>query len=215
MTQPEGAEARADPRTNMFLGAMIRGAGLSVPAKVRNMSVTGALVEGTVLPEQGAEVQLVRGSLAVSATVAWCSQGRCGLRFSSLVCVREWLAPQANGAQQRVDETVRVLKLGAVPMPQRSGPPAEASCETQSLQFGEDLQRVMRLIENLCDELSSDSDIVTRHGEKLQNVDIALQTVAVVADALAGRIAESLVAARLGNLRASCAAALQKIPPAP
>jgi hypothetical protein len=214
MTQPEGAEARADPRTNMFLGAVIRGDGLSVPVKVRNMSVTGALVEGAILPEQCAEVELVRGSLVVSATVAWCSHGRGGLRFSSLVCVRDWLAPQANGAQQRIDETVRVLKLGAVPMPHRSGSQVETTSGPRSVELGEDLLSVMRLVETLCDDLSSDDEIVIRHGEKLQNIDIALQTIAVVADALAGRMADSVVTARLGNLRASCAAALEKVRPA-
>src|SRR6185312_726100 len=93
MNQLQSADPRAEPRTNMFLGAVIRSAGLSFPVKVRNMSVSGALAEGRDLPEEGAEVELVRGSLAVSATVAWCSEGRCGLRFLSLACIRDWLAP--------------------------------------------------------------------------------------------------------------------------
>jgi hypothetical protein len=212
MTHSESAEARADPRTNMFLGAIIRGDGLSLPVKVRNMSVTGALVEGGALPEHGAKVQLVRGSLEVAARVAWCSHGRCGLRFSSLVCVRHWLAPQANAAQQRVDETVRVLKLGAVPMPQR--PPARPELsphEPQSVQFGELLRSIMRLIEDLCDDLSSDTEVLIRHGDKLQNIDIAMQTIALAADALGGGVAETVVAPRLGNLQASCTAALERI----
>jgi hypothetical protein len=126
------------------------------------------------------------------------------------------MAPPANSAQQRVDDTVRVLKLGAVPMPQRPAPQAEASSAAgQSLQFGQVLRSIMRLMEDLCEELSGDSELVARHGEKLQNMDIALQTIAVVADALAGRMEESAVAPRLGNLSASCAAALDKARAAP
>ena len=194
----------------MFLGAVVRGPGLSVPVKVRNMSVTGALIEGAAMPESGAQVELIRGSLVVPATVAWSAEQRCGLRFSSLVCVREWLAPQTASAQQRIDDAVRLLKLGALPMPQRPDAQAELSAGApQSLQFGEDLRRVSRLIENLGQELANDTNILMQHGEKLQNLDIALQMVAVVADALSGSLDADAISARMANLRASCAAALE------
>lgn len=214
MNQPGTADPRSEPRTNLFLGAVIRGAGLSLPVKVRNMSVSGALVEGADLPEEDADIELVRGSLSICATVAWSAPGRCGLRFSSLACVRDWLAAPANPGQQRVDDAVRLLKLGAVPMPQRPASSTEAQNGNQSLQFGEDLRRVIRLIDDLCQDLSSDTDLMIRRGEKLQNMDIALQTLAAVADGLAGGAAESAVADRLANLRASCVAALHKLSPA-
>ena len=211
MNRLQTADPRENARTNMFLGAVIREADQSIPVKVRNMSVSGALVEGAVVPEECAEVQLVRGSLALCATVAWSSSGRCGLRFSSLACVRDWLAPPTNPAQQRVDEAVRVFKLGAVPMPQRSGANAEASSGSRTVQLGEDLRRAMRLVQDLCHELSNDGEVVIRHAEKLQNMDIVQQMVAAVADALAGGPDESIVARRLATLRASCAAALEKL----
>ena len=214
MSQPQNADPRADPRanarTNMFLAAVIRQPGLSLPVKVRNMSVAGALVEGAALPAEGADVLLVRGSLTVSATVAWCSEGRCGLRFSSLACVRDWLAPPTNPGQQRVDEAVRVLKLGAVPMPQRSASGHEAR-SNQSGQFGDDLRRVGRLIQHLSQAISNDGDAVIRHADELQNLDIALQTIAALADALESGASESASAPRLDSLRASCAAALEKL----
>lgn len=211
MNQPNSADPRENLRTNMFLGAVLRGQGPSIPVKVRNMSVAGALVEGPALPEEGAEVQLVRGNLEVSATVAWSSDGRCGLRFSSLACIRDWMAPAANSAQQHVDETVRVLKLGAVPMPRRSAAQTEATGESsQSVQFSEILRSIMRLIDQLAEELSGDGDIIERHGGTLQNIDVAVQTIAVVADALASGMSESAVAPRLDSLTASCAAALEK-----
>jgi len=215
MNQLQSADPRAEPRTNMFLGAVIRSAGLSFPVKVRNMSVSGALAEGRGLPEEGADVELVRGSLAVSATVAWCSEGRCGLRFSSLACIRDWLAPPTNPGQQRVDEAVRVLKLGAVPMPHRSASLSETSRGNQSARFGQDLRQVGRLIQHLSQAISSDGDAVIRHAGELQNLDIALQTIAALADAIESGASDSASALRLDSLRATCAAALHKCATAP
>lgn len=214
MNQPGTADPRAEARTNLFLGAVIRAPGLSLPVKVRNMSASGALVEGTGLPEEGAEVQLVRGSLQLSATVAWSAEGRCGVRFSTLACVRDWLAPPTNPGQQRVDEAVRVLKLGAVPMPRRPASQSPAPNGSQLVQFGDDLRRAMRLVKEVCHELSSDDEVVMHHAKKLQNMDIVQQTVAAIADALEAPMDESFVATRLESLRASCAAALEKLPAA-
>lgn len=205
MNQGPAVDARANPRSNMFLGALLRGDGFSAPVKVRNMSANGALVEAAAVPGRGAEVQLIRGSLIVPAIVIWSAAGRCGLRFQSLACVRDWLAPVSNSAQQQVDNAVRLLKAGAVPMPRsaaQAGTRAAASAD-----LSRDLQSAARLIENLGDDLSSDEQVLARHGDKLQNLDIALQMITVVADALDGGSGGS-IAERLGNLRASCAAAV-------
>lgn len=212
LNQPHSVDPRENPRTNIFVGAVIRDRGLSLPVKVRNISVAGALVEGTALPAEGAEVELARGSLAVPAAVAWCAEGRCGLRFSTLACVSDWLAPSANPGQQRVDEAVRVLKLGAVPLPQRPASETDPPFRGQLVQLSGDLRSAMRLVKDLCHELSSESDVVTRHAEKLQNMDIVQQTVATVADSLERGVDENAMT-RLGSLRASCGAALQKLQP--
>jgi hypothetical protein len=201
-------EARANPRSNMFLAALLRGADFSAPVKIRNMSAAGALVEAPAVPQRGAEVQLIRGSLAVPAIVAWSTPGRCGLHFASLVCVRDWLAPVSNSAQQQVDDAVRLLKAGAVPMPPRSAVQDRAR-EPASAELGRDLRSAARLIEELGDGLSTDEQVLASHADKLQNLDIALQIIAVVADALDGGNAGS-IGERLQNLRASCAAAVQK-----
>jgi hypothetical protein len=193
----------------MFLAAVLRGPGLSAPVKVRNMSATGALVEGAAVPPGGANIQLMRGSLVVPAIVAWSQERRCGLHFSSLVCVRDWIAPRSNTTQDRVDETVRLLKLGALPMP-RSSPAQGDDSTPSSVQLGEDLLCAARLIEDLGEHLSIDVETLVRHGEKLQNLDIALQTIAAVVQALKGQAEEGAVAARMENLRSSCAAALKK-----
>lgn len=208
MTAEPAVDMRRSPRSNMFIAAALQGEDFSSPVKVRNMSVTGALAEGPTMPRSGAQVRLVRGSLSASARVAWSAQGRCGLHFSSLVCVRDWLAPPANVAQRQVDEVVGLLKLGALPMPKRRTTPADASGGDRQLLYGEDLRRASRLIELLSDELAGDERVVERHLAALQSLDIVIQTVSAVADGLAESADGQAVARRLENLRASCVQAL-------
>lgn len=206
MNQGPAVEARANARSNMFLAAVLRGDNFSAPVKVRNMSPNGALVEAAAVPDRGAEVQLIRGSMIVPATVIWSAAGRCGLRFGSLACVRDWLTPVSNSVQQQVDDAVRLLKLGAVPMPRSAVQSGDRKPAPE--EFGRDLRSAARLIEMLGDVLSSDEQVLSRHGDRLQNLDIALQMIAAVAEALDSGGAS--VAERLQNLRASCAAAVQK-----
>lgn len=84
--QPQGEpDLRGTARSNMFLAAVLEGPGFSGPVKVRNMSSAGALVEAACLPDTGASVHLLRGSLSVSALVAWSAPGRLkNLRASSV-----------------------------------------------------------------------------------------------------------------------------------
>jgi hypothetical protein len=48
---------------------------------IRDLSLTGALIEGAGLPPAGAAVTLARGSFTVAATVAWADEARAGLTF--------------------------------------------------------------------------------------------------------------------------------------
>lgn len=205
MAEP-ALEARSSPRSNMFLAAVLAAAGSPVPVKIRNMSITGALVEGATLPEARSQVRLIRGSLSVAAQVAWAAEGRCGLRFSSLVSIREWLAPPSNREQKRVDEAVRLVKAGAIPL--HVG--AEAHDATLPHELGADLRRVWRLLESHCGDILGDPEAIARHGERLQDLDIVVQTIAAVADMLVGDADERSAASRLQNLRVSLRQALER-----
>lgn len=200
------ADARTIARTNLFLAAIMHGDGFSAPVKVRNMSATGALVEAAAMPEKGAAVQLVRGSLAIAGEVVWSSEGRCGLHFSSLVSVREWLAPPANRDQQRVDDAVRLLKSGVIPLASVAGTAKSAG----SGQFEADLRAVARLLEALTEQLISNEATLLAHGDELQTLDIAVQTLDAVAGAMGREGAEGAIFSRIENLRASCRQALAR-----
>ena len=68
---PDPAHQRAEVRNNMFVVAVLYGAGGSVPVRVRNMSRGGALVESADTPGEGQHVRLSRGSLSVRGHIAW------------------------------------------------------------------------------------------------------------------------------------------------
>lgn len=209
--QNREAEARAAHRASIYLAAALYCDGSSAPVKIRNISQTGALVEGAVLPSDGSLVQLVRGGLIVHALVAWASEGRCGLKFSGCVDVQQWRAAPSNSEQQRVDDIVRLVKAGAVPLPvprlARADTPDKA--DNDSAMIGGDLRRAAELLSNLGEVLAGDIEVVTRHGTSLQNLDIAMQTIIAVEAIIAGHNDPDSDATKLSGLRRSAEQALK------
>lgn len=211
-TSPEcrAGDARSTPRASIYLAATLYCDGSSAPVKIRNLSATGALVESGVTPIRGALVQLIRGGLIVHGLVAWSSGNRCGLKFSGRVDVEQWRGARTNVEQQRVDDIVRVVKAGAVPLPVPSltalpaGEAISASCPCSA----SDLQRVSKLLEQLAGVLADDAEIVKRHGPILQNLDIAMQFIAAIG-AMNGQTADA-TATDLAGLRRSADQALQR-----
>jgi len=164
------------------------------------MSAVGALIEGATMPAPGLLVRLVRGGLTAAGTVAWAAEGRCGLSFSGTVDVPAWLAPPANKEQQRVDDVVRLVKAGAVPLD-----PGGAQVP---LQIAEDLSRVSALLELLGNELARDDEVVERYAGVLQNLDIAAQTIAAIESLIEDPASELTGKLRLRHLRRSAVQAL-------
>ena len=198
-------DARAAARTNLFMAATLHWDDASAPVKIRDLSQVGAQIESWLHLETGTAVTLVRGRLSVAGWVTWSNERRCGLQFASPILVHDWMANPAHQAQQRVDHLVAVVKAGAVPLAQPAKPGAETADELAG-----DLRRIARLLDKLGDALASDATTVAKHGIKLQNLDIAVQTLAALAeaaqpDAPAGAAGR----ARLGELRTSCVEALR------
>ena len=204
-------DERGANRASIYIAAALYCDGSPSPVKIRNISATGALLEGAVIPSVGALVQLVRGELIVHGLVAWTSDCRCGLKFSGCIDVQQWRAVRCNSEQQRVDEVVRLVKAGAVPLPvpplsqhrpqERHDPGAELSG---------DLQRASQLLDNLGGVLAGDVDIIERHGPALQNLDIAMQVIAVVESIIAGRSDFEVDGVKLAGLRRSADQALHQ-----
>jgi hypothetical protein len=172
----------------MYLAAGLYCDGRSSPVKIRNMSESGALIDSAGAPPVGSLVQLVRGTLIAHGLVAWSSGSRCGMRFSGRVDVAQWRAAPANAEQQRVDDVVRLVKAGAIPLPLPARADAEASLEIADggEQLAGDVRRISRLLDGLSEELAGDPLIVERHGPSLQHLDIAAQVLAAIEAILIG-----------------------------
>lgn len=211
-TECRTADVRATPRASIYLAAALYCDGTSSPVKIRNISPTGALVEGAAVPSPGSLVQLVRGGLIIHGLIAWVADGRCGLKFSGSVDVRQWRASPGNAEQHRVDEVVRLVKAGAVPLPI---PPLAhqndlADIKDASAEVSGDLNRVSALLESLGTALSADLDVVARHGPALQSLDIALQMLAAVDAVIGGRADHESDPMKLASLRRSAEQALHR-----
>lgn len=206
------ADARGATRASLYLAASLYCDGLASPVKIRNISSTGALVEGAAMPSTGSLVQLVRGNSIVHSLVAWTADGKCGLKFSGSVDVREWIAAPSNTEQQRVDEVVRLVKAGAVPLPvPQLDDPGSPSVEPGRPQdISADLRRACELLSNLGSALANDLDIVRRHGSALQNLDIAMQVITVVEAIASGDHDTSFDETKLLALRKSADQALKQ-----
>jgi hypothetical protein len=99
-------ELRVETRSNIFVMAALYADGRSVaPVRIRNISRTGALVEGVELPLVGGKVRLSRASLSATGMLVWVEGAKAGINFDETVVVADWL-PQGRRAfgQQSVDE---------------------------------------------------------------------------------------------------------------
>lgn len=185
--EPEGSvEDRVAPRTNLLLAATAEVGGRSLPVRIRNLSETGAMVEGAGLPDAGMPLILMRGDLQVAATVAWAAGGRRGVRFGGPTPVNEWTGGKPRPLdctglrdQRRVDAiqaearadppSGRSLRL---PEPPASAPIAPLDLDKR---LADELGYVQRLLEGLGDELIADLLLIQRHGKSLQSLDLVGQ----------------------------------------
>lgn len=204
-TFPEAgaADARAESQTSIYLTAALYSDGLPTSAKIRNLSATGALVDVPVIPAAGALVQLIRGSLIAHAIVTWSADHHCGLKFSGRIDVDHWRAAPVNAEQHRIDEAVRLIKASAMPLtvPARSASEPEPDCPETEL--ADHLELVTKLLGTLGDALAGDPGVVMRHGDALQNLDIAMQSIAAVSAVVAALGPLGLRNAKLAALRKS------------
>lgn len=167
---PRPLETRSSERTNLFVAAVLYSEGGTSPAKVRNLSECGALVEATVVPPAGTSVRLCRGSLAVIGKVVWCRGGKVGLRFDSKITITDWLPNNVTRHQSRVDAMVHHVKSGGVDPELRGGASDPAAPSTL-----QQVKTVAASLERLAEELASDPYIIANHDRKLQQIEITVQ----------------------------------------
>lgn len=205
-------EGRETKRSSVYIAGILSSAARSGPAKIRNLSITGALVEVPDVPPRGSSVRLARGSLVVNGTVMWAARGRCGIHFHSPVTVSEWVALPANTEQMRIDETVATLKSGQLLADDASRLKLPNAVEEQVFApqaIADDLREMGLLINEVGSAIMKEDVLIERHGATLQSIDIVAQTLEVVARLLGSGSLDNDARERLGGLRVSRGKALK------
>ena len=179
---PGGVQARPQ-RKNLMLAATIECAGTRAPVRIRNLSETGAMLDGAALPDPGVSLVLVRAEITVGATVVWREGGRCGIHFDSIAAtVDEWVTGKRPASfagkqgQARVDAIQTAVRTGAA-LPAEPAPAAVGKLDAAELErrVAEEVIHVQRLIDALGEELVEDPVMLQRHMRMLQNLDRASQ----------------------------------------
>lgn len=152
------------------MAATLYAGGGSSPVNIRNMSPTGALIEGAVIPDVGNRMMLKRGPLQATGVIAWHSGRRAGVRLDAAIRVADWMARLANTGQERVDALVAIVRNE----PPATGAVAVSAAETLSIEAELGLLRSeLTALENA---MLDDPAAVAAHPE-IQTLDIAVQRI--------------------------------------
>ena len=91
-------EERRSPRFSVLLVARLVTTWGERIVKLRNISATGAMIEGDRIPPAGTDILLQRGSLELFATIMWTRDKQAGLEFEAPLTEAElWM--QVNAPQ--------------------------------------------------------------------------------------------------------------------
>jgi hypothetical protein len=188
MTDQSSADTQLrSPRKNLLLAATIEAGALKAPVRIRNLSESGAMLDGAALPDIGTALMLRRMEVEIGASVVWRASGRCGVVFDGKVSVDEWGAgvrqpPRlAVSGQARVDAIQSAVRKGSqLPVDAPSPTPRIAARELDR-RLGEEIDHAWRVLDAVGDELCEDAVLLQRHGDVLQRFDIACQTISHLA----------------------------------
>jgi len=162
-------EGRCQERTHLFVAARLCFASGACPVHIRNMSPSGALIEGAVLPDLHEAATLERGRLEAKVRVVWKVGRKAGVSFLSAVHVVDWMSRTLPSHQMKVDDLIQSIRAGqgrgAAGLAKGDGPPIEAELQA--------LRRELAILEQA---LAGDEAVTMAHPE-IQMLDIALQRI--------------------------------------
>ncbi len=166
----------------MFVVATLYFGQASVPVRVRNLSTTGALIEGADLPPVGTEIFLRRANLEAAGTAVWSEAERAGLSFRWPVAVSAWLPTKDSLRQAQVDRMAYEVKLAARALDVT--PLVRVNDAAMSLTgVVVELAALQAGLAQLADQLSQDMNLVATHPE-IQFFDAAGQRIGKVIHAI-------------------------------
>lgn len=162
-------EPRSDPRSHVFLMAVLCVGPTNYPVRVRNLSARGALLEGDSLPKNKSIFCLKRGSLAAAGEIAWLKSNQCGVRFSESITVADWVDRVGPVEQQRIDATVAAYRSG---LTSRSAPISKSGPDRQTL------LELSEILHGVSERLAALPEMSIAIAEELIRLDAAAQRLA-------------------------------------
>lgn len=174
------------PRKNLLLAANVDIGSFSAPVRIRNLSETGALIDGTTLPEVGSDLTLRRLEIEVGATVVWRMAGRCGIRFAGKVSVDDWATGKRRmptlfeRSQAGVDARQAAVRNGVLPLAGEDNAVRAAPLAADLLdrRIADELAELRCTLDTVGEALSDDDAVLRQHGGALQQLDVACQILA-------------------------------------
>ena len=170
---PTSQQDRRHNRTHLLLGAVLYSKLGSCPVHVRNISETGAMIEGLIVPEQSETLILKRGTLEASATIVWKAGRKAGVAFSSTIFVSDWISKRPSVQQERVDDVIHSFRSGIL---SREGVACEQRVAPTFSMLEAELEALKGYLDELENGLTSDVVIIATHPE-IQLLDVAQQAV--------------------------------------
>lgn len=188
-----------EPRKNLMLAAQIAAGDVCAPVRIRNLSAGGAMIEGAALPDPGSRFVLRRLNLQINATAVWTKAGRCGVKLAGRIDIDEWVAGVHNPdrgsslGQLRVNEIQAAIRSGVALA--EAPPRVEVAAPETSLlaRLAAEFALLEKTLTTAAEQLSDDPHILMRHGEALQEIDIAAASLASLADVTSAQDPEKAI----------------------
>lgn len=168
----------------MILSGVVQHEHGTAAATIRNLSSTGAMVELSSNLSPGNEIVLRRGCLEARGVIAWCFDGRAGISLRDNIVVSQWVARQKDACSQaQVDQIVATARatLGTARPEERISSKKNLEQDVLNSRLAEEILLIARIIEQLGDEFAEEPLFVARHGQSLQQVDVAVQVLGHIA----------------------------------
>ena len=177
-----------------------------IDVRIRDLSRSGALIEGNLAIPVGTSVEVKRNEHSVPGEVVWSSGNRCGVAFATKIVIEDWVGASLPAAREPAslsivgdNSTTSVDRLPA------SGPAAQRLEAILPRRVGEEIAYVQRLIETIVVDLNSSPAGAHRHAGSIQSCRQARQLLGDLANILlaedpvgaAGRISTQALKNRL------------------
>ena len=156
-----------------------------IDVRIRDLSRSGALLEGNIALPVGKSVEVKRNDHIVPGEVVWSSGNRCGVAFASKIVIEDWVGASLPAAKEPASLSI----VGDSPMPsvdplRASGPAAQRLEAQLPRRVGEEIAYVQRLIETIALDLTSSPAGTHRHAGSIQNCRQARQLLGDLANIL-------------------------------